>query len=146
MKDVVDFLQTFHYANRAWLLALPMAMMGIDILTGVLKAWLNHSFKSAKMRSGLGKKIGEIAILVIGELFSFALGLPHYIMRGISIYIVFMEFMSIMENLVALRVPIPKFIKKVLMSVDNAINEEEDVKAASDALEKLAKDIKDKEE
>lgn len=145
MNDFIKFLQAFHFANELWTLLLPVIMMGIDIVTGLVLAWRDHCFKSSKMRSGLGKKIGEIAILVIGELFSFALGIPRYIMNGISIYIIFMEFMSVFENLKALRVPIPKFVNAALTSVDKAVNESEDIKAAGDALEKLAKDIEKKE-
>lgn len=141
MNSIIEFLKTFHYANRGWVIALPCIMMGIDIVTGLAYAWVSHSFKSSKMRSGLGKKIGEIVALVIGELFSFALGLSRWIMDCISIYIVFMEFMSVFENLVALKVPIPKFIKTALVSVDSTINDTDDIKAAGDALEKLAQDI-----
>lgn len=38
-------------------------MMAIDFVTGTACAWSKHNFKSAKMRRGLAKKIGEIAIL-----------------------------------------------------------------------------------
>lgn len=146
MNELITFLKAFHFANELWTLLLPVIMMGIDILTGLIYAWISHSFKSSEMRSGLGKKIGEIAILVIGELFSFALGIPRYIMSGISVYIVFMEFMSVFENLKALRVPIPRFVDVALTSVDKAVNESEDVKAAGEALEKLAKDMETKDE
>lgn len=86
------------------------------------------------MRAGLGKKIGEIVIIVIGELFSYGVGLPEYIINGVILYIVFMEFMSILENLDKLGVPIPKNIKKALNNI------------SEDDLQKLAEKLKEGEE
>ena len=92
------------------------------------------------MRSGLTKKVGEIAILVIGELFSYGMRIPPFIMAGISAYIIFMEFMSIMENLKKMGVPIPGFISKVLNTVDLALKEE-DITEALTRVAELEKEV-----
>lgn len=132
--DIIVFLSNFKFTNELWILILPVSLMGIDFLTGLLYAWSTSTFKSKKMRSGLTKKVGEIAILVIGELFSYGMRIPPVIMAGISAYIIFMEFMSIMENLKKMGVPIPGFISKVLNTVDLALKEEE----VTEALKKMA--------
>lgn len=132
--DIVTFLNNFQFRNEFWILILPVSMMAIDFITGLLYAWSTETFKSKKMRSGLTKKVGEIAILVIGELFSYGMRIPPMIMAGISAYIIFMEFMSIMENLKKMGVPIPGFISKVLNTVDLALKEEE----VTEALKKMA--------
>lgn len=145
MDTIFKILAAIHFENETWKLVLPLILMGLDILTGLIKSWITKSFLSSKMRSGLGKKIGEITILVLGIVFSVALRLPKYLMTGISIYIAFMEFMSVMENLVVLRVPIPKVIKNTLASIEHTINEEEDLKNVEKSLKKLADDIDTKE-
>ena len=132
--DIFVFLSNFKFTNELWILILPVSLMGIDFFTGLLYAWSTSTFKSKKMRSGLTKKVGEIAILVIGELFSYGMRIPPVIMAGISAYIIFMEFMSIMENLKKMGVPIPGFISKVLNTVDLALKEEE----VTEALKKMA--------
>lgn len=109
-----EIIQNLHFSSDTWAVATPFILIGVDILTGLIYAWANQCFSSSKMRAGLSKKLGEIIIIVLGELFSFAVGLPKYIMNGILFYIGFMEFMSIIENLDKLNVPIPKFIKKVI--------------------------------
>ena len=138
--DIVVFLENFHFRNEFWILILPVSLMAIDILTGLLYAWSTETFKSKKMRSGLSKKVGEIAILVIGELFSYGMRIPPVIMAGISAYIIFMEFMSIMENLKKLGVPIPGFIAKILNTVDLALKEE-DITEALTKVAELEKEI-----
>lgn len=95
-----------------------MILIGVDILTGLIYAWANKCFSSSKMRKGLSKKLGEIVIIVLGEIFSYAIGLPKYIMNGILFYIAFMELMSIIENLDKLGVPIPKQVKDRINNMD----------------------------
>ena len=140
--DIVVFFSNFKFTSEFWMLLLPCAMMVIDFLTGTSYAWSTNTFKSKKMRSGLTKKVGEIAILVIGELFSYGMRIPPVIMAGISAYIIFMEFMSIMENLKKMGVPIPGFISKVLNTVDLALKEED----ITEALKKVAEMEKEIEE
>lgn len=118
-------LDRIHFTSSLWVLLLPLALMGLDIITGLVKAWSNEEFKSKKMRTGLSKKIGEIAIIVIGELFQYSLTLPTYIMTCVSLYITFMELMSNVENLNELGVPLPAFITKVLQSVDDSLKNDD---------------------
>lgn len=121
MEEIYSFISQFHFRNELWVLFIPLALMAIDVLTGVIKAWVNKDFKSAVMRAGLGKKAGEIMILVVGELVSYGLFLPDAVMNCVSFYIIFMEFVSILENVDALGVPIPKFIKDVINNVDDQL-------------------------
>ena len=118
---VIELIQSVHFVSAVWVLLLPIAFIGLDVLTGLTKAFVRKDFQSTKMRSGFGKKIGEIAVLVIGELISYALGLPRVIMSGISLYLVFMELMSNIENLSDLGVPLPKKLIDCLSQVDKAI-------------------------
>ena len=140
--DIVTFLENFQFRNELWILILPVSLMAIDFITGLLYAWSTNTFKSKKMRSGLTKKVGEIAILVIGELFSYGMRISPMIMDGISAYILFMEFMSIMENLKKMGVPIPGFISKVLNTVDLALKEE-DISEAISKIAELEKEVKE---
>ena len=138
--DIIVFLSNFKFTNEVWVLILPVSLMAIDFFTGLLYAGSTSTFKSQKMRSGLTKKVGEIAILVIGELFSYGMGIPPFNMAGISAYIIFMEFMSIMENLKKMGVPIPGFIAKVLNTVDLALKEE-DITEALTRVAELEKEV-----
>lgn len=122
MNSVENILTNFHFVNEFWGLVAPCIMMAIDFLTGIIYAWSTKTFQSKKMRSGLSKKIGELAIIVIGEVLSFSLGLPKYIMTGISLYIIIMELMSVFENLDKMGVPVPKFIRDVINNVSDSID------------------------
>ncbi len=128
MEEILQFVEQFHFRNELWVLFIPLGLMAIDVLTGVIKAWAHNDFKSAIMRAGLAKKAGEIMILVVGELISYGMMLPDAIMNGISFYIIFMEIMSIMENLDELGIPIPKFVRDVINNVDDKLQHGDDHK------------------
>lgn len=116
-------LENLRFANEFWIFILPTILMAIDVITGSINAWAKSDFKSYKMRQGLVKKCGEIVILGVGTLFKFAFGLPWYVLAGIAMYIIFMELISICENLDKMGVPIPKFISKALNNAKDKIEE-----------------------
>lgn len=121
MEDLYGFVSQFHFRNPLWVLFIPLGLMAVDIITGIIKAWAQNDFKSAVMRAGLAKKAGEVMILVVGELISYGLNLPEAVMNGTSFYIIFMEIMSILENIDELGVPIPKFVKDVINNANDQL-------------------------
>lgn len=125
MEEIYQFVSQFSFRNELWVLFIPLGLMAIDILTGIVKAWAQNDFKSAVMRAGLAKKAEEILILVAGELLSFGLMLPDAVMNGVSFYIIFMEGMSILENVDELGIPVPGFIKKVINNVDEQLKHDD---------------------
>lgn len=124
--ESIKTLMKVGFREDWWMFLLPAACIAIDILTGVLNAWIEHNIKSYLLRKGLGKKGGEILALVLGELLVCGLSVPKELLGGISIYIVFMEIISICENLDKLGVPIPGFIKKALATANKVISSEND--------------------
>ena len=86
--DIGNIIKEIHFQNMLWLLLIPVAMMAIDIVTGLINAWATNSFQSARMRTGLAKKCGEIIIILIGMMFTYGMNLPMYILTGIAVYII----------------------------------------------------------
>ena len=128
----IDFSDV-QFTNAYWVLFLPCALMALDVLTGVTHAWMTGHLKSYRMREGLGRKAGELTILVMGALFTAAISLPPYIMGFFSLYIIVMELVSICENLKKLGIPIPKFIDRALGNIENKIQNGSDTKKEDDA-------------
>lgn len=137
--ELKELLESVHFASFGWMLLIPCAMMAIDVITGVTNAVVQKDFKSAIMRAGLGKKVGEISIIVMGILLTFGMSLPEYILSGIVVYIVFMETVSVVENLDKLGVPLPGFVKRTINNVSDALQEDslEELNEKIAELEKL---------
>jgi toxin secretion/phage lysis holin len=124
MEQINELLEKIHFASNIWVIAVPIILMTVDIFTGLTNAWIKKEVDSSKLRKGLGKKIGEIAALFIGEIFIVGLNVSTLFVNGISIYLIVMELISICENLEKLGVPIPSFIRKALaVTNDNIVND-----------------------
>ena len=114
-----QLIQNIQFTNIWWAILAPLILIIIDIATGVVIAWKNNDFKSAKMREGLSKKFGELVYILIGILTKFALG-TEMILYFVVGYICLMEISSLAENCDKLGVDIPDKLK------DKLNNKEED--------------------
>ena len=83
--------------------ASAFAFMALDILSGVIKVkCTRRKFVSAKMSSGLFKKIGNIVCMLITDILfvssKYVDGIELDIRIPVYIYIVIMECLSVYEN------------------------------------------------
>lgn len=125
----MDFdLSAFSFKSDFYTITLPMFMMAVDIVTGFLNAWKKKQVKSSVMRTGLAKKMGEICVILIGVALVKGTTAPHYILAGLSFYIILMETVSVAENLDKLGVPIPKWFKKAIGTLKDTIQNGSPVK------------------
>ena len=109
----MEDLSNLQFTNIWWAILAPLILIIIDIATGVVLAWRNGDFKSAKMREGLSKKFGELVYILIGILTKYALGTELILYFAVG-YICIMEISSLAENCDKLGVKIPKKLKEKL--------------------------------
>ncbi len=108
-----EIIQNIHFTSLWWAILAPMILIIIDVITGVIIAWRDNNFQSAKMRAGLSKKFGELVYVLIGILTKFALG-TELILYFTVIYICLMEISSLAENCDKLGVKMPDKLKEKL--------------------------------
>jgi len=144
--DMNELIETVHFTSGAWVILLPCALMLLDVLTGFVNAWVKHDVRSDKMRSGLAKKIGEIAAICIAELFACATELPTQIVTAISIYICIMELVSNVENLALLGVPMPSHWKDKLDQVNKYYFPDKDDDSPLDIEHSASEDSEDEDD
>lgn len=102
--------------NQNWLLWGLLVGIAIDFITGIAKGYIiDGKPDSSQLRSGMFKKAGILLVVTLGYglsvLFSDS---NHVIAHGVLCYYIYMELISILENLTQLGVPLPKVLKKVL--------------------------------
>jgi toxin secretion/phage lysis holin len=109
----MELLENLKFSHEYWIIVLPLVLMVFDIITGYYNAWKNKEVSSSKMRDGLGKKLAEIVYIGAGILVSKAfsiIALEYFI----SIYVIYMEIISIAENCEKLGVKMPEKIEEKL--------------------------------
>ena len=111
---MVEKLQSILTINATAITVLSVAVV-CDIVTGVVKASLNHDLKSSKFKDGLLKKALDYILVVIGTSLD-VLCMTNYI-SSVCIYaLIAMELYSCIENLREY-IPIPPAITAVLDSL-----------------------------
>lgn len=137
--EAQNLIEKLSFTQDLWIVLVPCILMAVDIATGFINAWAKHDIKSSIMRQGLARKFGELVIIGIAQLFLYAVGLPKGIASGVSFYIGIMELISICENLDALGVPIPRFVKRALRSAKEKLSKEDEKKEEVPAPKKPRK-------
>ena len=84
--------------------AITCGFIGLDFLTGLIKAFAGGAFKSSTMREGLYHKTGELLCIALGILVNYAqayidLGISVPVAQTLCAYIILMEIGSAIENI-----------------------------------------------
>lgn len=119
-------MEQIHYTSMLWTFLLPAVAAAADILTGLIQAGINNCYNSSVMRKGLYRKLGELTCVILAYVVSVAISLPVNITAFVSVYIVVMEFISVLENLSAAGVPFPVWILRKLKKAADKLAEEPD--------------------
>ena len=111
---MVETLQSLLSLNTKAITVLSVAVL-CDIVTGLVKASLNHALKSSKFKDGLLKKSLDYILVVIGTSLD-VLCKTRYISSACIYCLIAMEFYSCIENLREY-IPIPSAVTAVLDSL-----------------------------
>lgn len=100
-----------------YLLAAYMTFKVLDFFTGLLKTWKKVvSYKSAVMRDGIIRWIGEMVAITFVIVLDLLFGLNWYLTGFTLALFVYKEGGSIAENLSAIGVEMPGIVKETLDS------------------------------
>ncbi|MGE6347848.1 phage holin family protein [Bacillus mycoides] len=95
-----------------------IACVILDILTGMLKGWRDNSFSSQRMREGFTTKIGYFIVIMLATMFDSLMPETAPLLRTVAVWFyIFVEGVSVLENLASLGVPIPQGIVDRLSQV-----------------------------
>ena len=111
LKQIKEALINTDISNTNWLLIL-FVLACVDVVTGIVNAWMEGNIQSAKMKKGILGKMYELVIVLIGGMLDYVLGL-NVIIKSTIIFYSIQEVTSILEN-TAMHISYPKFIKDAL--------------------------------
>lgn len=97
MENIGEIINTLHFASLGWQIVASLVFILADVLSGVISALIQKNLDSQKMREGLLRKILLIMIIVLSFVFQYAFN-TMIISKTVCIYIIFMELVSILEN------------------------------------------------
>ena len=124
-NTIID-LTELQFSHLYWVFLLPAVCAAADIITGWIQATINSCWDSTKMRKGLYRKGGEMLVVFLAYIIYLAVAIPVEIVKGVVIYIVIMELVSVIENLDLAGVPMPTWITHRLKKIADGLIKEED--------------------
>ena len=95
------------------LIIIAIALMALDIVTGVIGAFVDHEFNSTTFRQGLFKKVYELIIILVGYILDYVIGVD-YIGYALTLMIIGLETYSIIVENASEYVPIPDWLKQII--------------------------------
>lgn len=113
MDEILKMIQE----ERALIYVLTIVIV-LDIVTGVIKAIIEHDLKSCKFKEGILKKFYDYILCLIGVCLDYVLKVDYAC--DMCIYaMIAMEMYSCVENLRDY-IPVPNGIQKLLQTLDNS--------------------------
>lgn len=101
-------------------LHLLILLMGLDILTGVFKAWKNKNLWSRKSLFGYARKILVLVVIVLANVVDQILHLDGTVTYATVLFYIANEGLSILENMAELDVLVPNKLAEKLKHIDNS--------------------------
>lgn len=113
MSELLKMIQE----ERVMIYVLTIVIV-LDIVTGVIKAIVEHNLKSCKFKEGILKKFYDYILCLIGVCLDYVLKVDYAC--DMCIYaMIAMEMYSCVENL-RNYIPVPDGIQKLLQTLDNS--------------------------
>ena len=113
MNEILRMIQE----ERVLIYILTIVIM-LDVITGVIKAIIEHDLKSCKFKEGILKKLYDYILCLIGVCLDYVLKVDYA--GDMCIYaMIAMEMYSCIENLRDY-ISVPDGIQKLLQTLDNS--------------------------
>lgn len=96
--EIYEFLSNLNFSSIIWEITTPLIFSFADIVTGYIQAVINKNVDSQKMRIGLLHKALILIVIILSFIIHLAFDIK-YISTFVCIYVAYMEFTSIIENL-----------------------------------------------
>lgn len=135
MENVIKLIQMNEGAFAVMSIAIAL-----DIVTGVIKAVINHDLKSSRFKEGLLKKCYDYILVVIAFCLDYILKVS-YVSNATLYCLIAMEFYSCIENLREY-VPIPEALSNAL----NVLQKRSDTPKADTEVNDTPQDMEESED
>ena len=113
LNEIIELLT----ANNK-IIILVLITLGMDVITGVLKAIINKELDSSKFRTGLLHQFANLLLLLFAVIVDVGFSLNGSVGIVTATFIIGMSGVSVLENLSASGIAIPKPLTDTLAKIN----------------------------
>lgn len=122
----VEYLEVVHlHFLGVKFLYLLLLLMGLDIVTGIFKAFKNGNLWSRKNLFGYSRKILVLIVIVVANIIDQVLSLGGTLTFVTVLFYIANEALSITENMAELEVLVPQNLAEKLKVIESTKHEKE---------------------
>ncbi|MFE8704142.1 holin family protein [Cytobacillus sp. FJAT-54145] len=112
----LQIVQAYLFGDVKFLDLLAL-LAGLDIITGIFKAWKNKKLRSRNAYFGYARKIGIFGAVIVANVIDQILSLNGTIAFATVLFYIANEGLSIIENLAEIGIKVPSVILEKLQSI-----------------------------
>lgn len=121
--NLEEFIMNMNFNSMFWQIIATLVFILSDVITGFISAIINKNVDSQKMREGLLRKMLLIIIITLAFIVQYAFFNMEIISKVVCLYIIFMEVISILENLTKAGIDFGRIGQ--ILNIKDDINKEE---------------------
>ena len=119
---IVGTVATFIFGKWDVPLKIIVCLTVLDFLSGIMKAVYTNTISSRVGYKGIVRKAGILTVIIVANLLDLLTGV--FLFRtAIIFFFASTESISLIENIGAMDVPIPRFLKEKLIQLRDSNNE-----------------------
>ena len=118
----VTFL-TYIFGKMDMALITLLVIIGIDLISGLAKAYILGNLNATKGMKGLIKKISYLSVVAVAVVVDKLCNSGDVIRTFVIYYFVINECLSILENAVAMKLPVPNILVTKLEQLNGENNQ-----------------------
>lgn len=115
----IDNFSSFFFTGSWTIIDILIILIGLDVISGVIKATREHTIKSSVANIGLAKKVGILMVFIVANLADIVFKADGMVVNGTVAFYIIGEAVSILENCSVIGVPLPELLTKRLGITDD---------------------------
>lgn len=110
----IDNFSSFFFTGSWTIIDILIILIGLDVISGVIKATRELTIKSSVANIGFAKKVGILMVVIVANLADIVFKADGMVVNGTVAFYIIGEAVSILENCSLIGVPLPELLTKRL--------------------------------
>lgn len=110
----IDNFSSFFFTGSWTIIDILIILIGLDVISGVIKATREDTIKSSVANIGFAKKVGILMVVIVANLADIVFKADGMVVNGTVAFYIIGEAVSILENCSLIGVPLPELLTKRL--------------------------------
>ncbi|MFS4464739.1 phage holin family protein [Staphylococcus haemolyticus] len=115
----IENFANFFFIGSWSIIDILLILIGLDVVSGIIKGSREHSIKSSVANLGIAKKVSILFVIIVANIADLFFKANGVVVNGTVSFYLIGEAISVLENCAIIGVPLPDVLKKRLGILDD---------------------------